>query len=413
MRQFFRREEGSVAIFAAILLPMLLGVAAFAVDLSNLYYNKSKIQQAADAAALGGVLSLPNTTAVTSTALSLVAENAPADFGTLSTAQDVAVGNWDPSTRTFTASSTNQNAVQVMTHRTAANGNPILTYFGRFVGAQQLAANATAVAVRFGGACVRVLDPSASGAFTDGGSGQIDMNCALQVNSSSGTAAQAKGSSSISTQLTCITGGYSGKGWTPTPKTGCQPLADPLASIPEPTAPSCSVNNPSVSSGTLASNCTYTGTVSLSGSVNLQSGLYYFKNATIKVTASTSISGSGVMLFLDAGSTMNLGGSGTISLSAGTSGTYAGILIFQSRSTPSNHALTIGGSGTMSLDGTLYAPSATLNMSGNSTNASATKVGYAIADQLSLGGSSSFTFNAFPTSYAIPRTLRVHTGLVH
>ncbi|GAC1551450.1 MAG: hypothetical protein NVS2B5_08320 [Beijerinckiaceae bacterium] len=150
----------------------------------------------------------------------------------------------------------------------------------------------------------------------------------------------------------------------------------------------------------------------MSGSVTLQSGLYYFKGATISVTGATNITGSGVTLFLDKNSSLSLGGTGTISLAAPTSGTYAGILLFQSRSTAVSQTISLGGNGTMSLNGTLYVPSATLSMGGNSTLASTSKVGYVIADQLSLGGSTDFTFNAFPTNGVTPPTLAVHAGLV-
>ncbi|GAC1329893.1 MAG: pilus assembly protein TadG-related protein [Beijerinckiaceae bacterium] len=394
-------------------MPVVLAGTAFAIDLSYVYYNKSRIQQAADAGALAAVLALPNTGTAGTQALQLVSSNTPTSFGTLSTNADVTFGTWDASTKTFTISAANQNAVQVKTHRTVANGNPILTFFGKFVGAPYVEVNATGTAVRFGGACVRVLDPSAAPAFTNGGSGKVSLDCALQVNSSSANAAQSQGSSTISTSSTCVSGGYTGTGWSPTPTIGCKVLADPLASIPEPAAPtSCTVNNPTVSSGTLNSNCTYTGTVSLSGSVTLQSGLLYFKNATINVSSSTNINGTGVTMFLDANSTLSLTGNGTISLSAPTSGTYAGLLIFQSRSTPVSHTLTIWGNGTMSLNGTLYAPSATLSMGGNATLIE-TKVGYVIADKLSLAGSSDLKFNAFQSSGVTPPTLAVHAALVN
>ena len=108
----------------------------------------------------------------------------------------------------------------------------------------------------------------------------------------------------------------------------------------------------------------------------------------------------------------SLNGTGTISLSAATEGSYKGILIFQSRSTPSNRVLSLGGSGTLSLNGTLYAPSSELQLSGNSTYANATKVGFAIARTMSVGGSGDFTFNSFPTSGLNPKSMLPHASLV-
>jgi Flp pilus assembly protein TadG len=408
MRSFFRNTEGGALVLGTLVFPVLLGFGAFAVDLSDLYYNKSKLQEAADSAALGAVLALPNASNVTTKALDLVGRNAPSTFGTVSTSQDITVGYWDSNAKTFTASSTNQNAVQVLTHRTVANGNPIPTYFGKFVGKSVLEVSASAIAVKFGGACMRVLNQTATNALYIGGSGSITTNCAIQVDSSSTNAAYSKGNSQVSSSLTCVNGGYKGNGWTPVPTTGCVRLGDPLAGIPEPAQPTATCTVPT-SGGVMTPNCTYTGTVTLSGNLTMPSGLYYFKGATVTAGSNMTLTGTGVTIFLDSGSTLSISGNGSIDLSSATTGTYTGLLLFQSRSTPASHTLSLIGDGSLSLNGSLYVPSATLTMGGNSTYSG--KVGYAIADTLNFTGSSSFTFNAFPTSGVGPRVLKVHAGL--
>jgi hypothetical protein len=52
-------ERGVVLLWVAGMLVALLGVSAFAVDLGWLYLNTSRLQKAADAAALAGVVNLP------------------------------------------------------------------------------------------------------------------------------------------------------------------------------------------------------------------------------------------------------------------------------------------------------------------------------------------------------------------
>lgn len=52
------RQRGAVAIWFALLLPVLLGFAALAVDLARIHLVKVELQKAADAAALGGARSL-------------------------------------------------------------------------------------------------------------------------------------------------------------------------------------------------------------------------------------------------------------------------------------------------------------------------------------------------------------------
>ena len=54
-----RLERGSALPFVAMTLLLLLGMAAFAVDLGWLYLNTSRLQRAADSSALAGVVFLP------------------------------------------------------------------------------------------------------------------------------------------------------------------------------------------------------------------------------------------------------------------------------------------------------------------------------------------------------------------
>lgn len=54
-----KNERGVVMLWVAGMLVALLGVSAFAVDLGWLYLNTSRLQKAADAAALAGVVNLP------------------------------------------------------------------------------------------------------------------------------------------------------------------------------------------------------------------------------------------------------------------------------------------------------------------------------------------------------------------
>ena len=69
------RDDGYVvALVALILLPML-AITGFAVDLGAWYARASKVQQAADAAALAGVQDLPNLPAATATARAVAAQN--------------------------------------------------------------------------------------------------------------------------------------------------------------------------------------------------------------------------------------------------------------------------------------------------------------------------------------------------
>ncbi len=59
-RDVHRDERGLAIVWTALLLVVMLGMAAFAVDVANWYVHAQKAQRAADAAALGGVVFMPD-----------------------------------------------------------------------------------------------------------------------------------------------------------------------------------------------------------------------------------------------------------------------------------------------------------------------------------------------------------------
>lgn len=48
------RQKGQILVFTAVLLPLLMAACGFTVDFGNMYMHKSKLQNAADAAAIAG-----------------------------------------------------------------------------------------------------------------------------------------------------------------------------------------------------------------------------------------------------------------------------------------------------------------------------------------------------------------------
>lgn len=58
-RDRYRSESGLVLVWMALMLVVLLGMAGFSVDLGSWYLRSAKLQRAADAAALAGVVWMP------------------------------------------------------------------------------------------------------------------------------------------------------------------------------------------------------------------------------------------------------------------------------------------------------------------------------------------------------------------
>lgn len=103
-----------------------------------------------------------------------------------------------------------------------------------------------------------------------------------------------------------------------------------------------------------------------------------------------NIVGTGVTLFLDRNSTLDHTNGGRLSVSAPTSGTLKGIVLFQSRSANLNNQIKLTGNANFTLDGTVYLPRARLQLGGTASVSVTSKVGYVIAYQLGYTGSSNF-----------------------
>ncbi|SOC37262.1 pilus assembly protein TadG-related protein [Ureibacillus acetophenoni] len=120
-KRFLREERGNVLVLVAALMVVLIGLTALVIDGGRLYFEKSTLQKAADAAALAGAQELPNDV----TTAELQAKN-------IATANNVATGN-----------STVQFASDKMWIRVITSSNVDLT-FGKIFGISSVPVTASA-----------------------------------------------------------------------------------------------------------------------------------------------------------------------------------------------------------------------------------------------------------------------------
>lgn len=158
------RERGQVLIMAALLMPMLLGMTAIAIDVGRVAAERRSLQNAADAAALAAVQDLPNQTAARTSALEWAA-NHGVDSGNVSVSFSYA-GNEDDD-----HDGDDDHATTV----TVVIDNQIEFVFARILGVNntQVAARASATKASFGGGgqivpwgvLESVIDGSSNGAL--------------------------------------------------------------------------------------------------------------------------------------------------------------------------------------------------------------------------------------------------------
>jgi hypothetical protein len=262
--------------------------------------------------------------------------------------------------------------------------------FSKIIGATQMSANALATAgvISSGsGNCIYVMDPLVG--ITGSGTGSISSSCGIYINGnvvlSGNISITGTGGANVNVKGSVIN---SGSGTVSPLVSMSSALSDPLASLPTPTYSStCTNSNPitivnqssyNLPAGVYCGNITIInstvtlnpgtfsgGIVANSANLNFSSGTYAFTGGGGIVSSGTnSFTGNGVLTYFSNGAGITGSGSNTFSMTAMTSGTYQGILIFGDRSTGSG-AITYSG-GTSS-SGAIYIPKGNLTFSGGTS----------------------------------------------
>ena len=142
------QRNGSIVVLVAVMLPVLLALAAFAVDIGYIGLTNSRLQAAADSAVLAAAEELPDGTAALAAAKLIAGFNLDDSSGIV-VDQDVEFGSWDSNTQVFTVgTAASATAVRVTARRSTANGNPLNLFFGAFAGTSHADVSASAIALK-------------------------------------------------------------------------------------------------------------------------------------------------------------------------------------------------------------------------------------------------------------------------
>jgi hypothetical protein len=111
----------------------------------------------------------------------------------------------------------------------------------------------------------------------------------------------------------------------------------------------------------------------LKGTVTLQPGTYYIDGSSFGVGSQATVIGTGVTIVLTSSNassnpgsiaTVSINGGANIQLSAPTSGTYKGVLLYQDRRAPDSGSNTINGNASSFLQGAIYIPNQEADFTG-------------------------------------------------
>jgi Flp pilus assembly protein TadG len=375
--RLLRAEDGSVITLVAMSAVTIMGLSAMAVDLSYATVLQSRLQSAADAAALAAAVTLPDQAAAVAEAQTYAGKNlAVSQNGAVLAANDVIFGNWDNATRVFAPNPPVDpvNAVEVRLRRADSNGNPVSTFFASIFGIETVDLSASAIAVANQGqlTCVLTLDPDSEDALLLDSNADVDIqDCAVHINSTDATALYVKSNSTLTADSVCIVGGYqddSSGGISTAPNTNCRQQLDPLVDLPDPDTSGCDVTNYSLSSNnsdTLSPGI-YCGGISVSSNADVafDPGTYVIKDGAFNANSNATLAGTEVFFYLTgATSLIDFDSNSDVSFTAPNGGDYEGVLFFQDRDDGGVHRFDSNSSN--SFTGVIYLPNALLRSASN------------------------------------------------
>ena len=377
-KKLWNDKRGNALLIAGAALPLVVGSAGLATDTIQWTLWKRQLQRAADSAAIAGVYQrvLTDSQDAVSTAVRT-------DLGK-NQHTGIALLSGYPQVNLLANSGTQTKLVQVG----LAVRRP-LAFSGMFL-SQAPAIRATATAASVPGHdqyCVISLETSASKTgITGTGNSAVEMDCGGISNSPSTNSAAANGSASMTMSVIASVGGIQqSNNWHVgkyDPYITAMP--DPFASVtPDPAAMNCKPGNATQSAlnentnmATNTYNCFSSLSVGSNRTLTLPAGVYYINGGDVNIQG--AISGTGVTIVLtnkDPTSTtigtLKMNASATANLTAPTTGTYAGIAVYQDRravdANGSGSPNKINGNSSSTITGALYFPKQELEYNGTGT----------------------------------------------
>jgi putative Flp pilus-assembly TadE/G-like protein len=403
-----KKEAGQALIFTAAALVVLMGFAGLAIDMGVMRHDKRLQQTAADAAAIAGASNWAFG-GVTSGAQDAASRVGYTDNGggEVSNCVGAAVGticvqvNNPPCGVACGGPVTGpHNGQDGYVEVLVADVHP--TYFMKILGINSETITARAVATNLGGGagngCLYTLGPPSSGNEGISGSGTLNAStCGIVDNG------EYDGSvPSVTADTFAVSGSSKGKSATcttpgPCPTYDTPATSDPLGYLTPPPVQAPTFGMVTTAGTQTLQPGTYSSiTIGNNSTVTLNPGIYYIDGSGgVSSNGTATVQGTGVMLYFTNGASIDTVGSGNqvsnIQLSAPTTGSYAGILMYQDRADTNtgpgpNNGPTLGGDDNSFFKGALYFPEDQLTFIGNTTGAGF-KAGIVVADSMVMKGS--------------------------
>ncbi len=360
MRRFFDDEGGNVAILAAVSLPALAIAAGFAINYASLSRTQTELQNTADAAALAAGREMGIGGQDSAGEREAAAVTAAAGFISSRTANAVFAVSPSASDATVEVSLSTEQAL----------------VFGDLFGSPDRSVSVEAVSTymidqRSG--CLIALDPASGVGIDMQGAAKVSApNCGVWANAGGSDSIHMQGSPSLSGREVCAEGasGNAAAKIKPELTTDCGQAADPysgrLADVPTACDHTSFAFDKKAKEATLAPGV-YCGGLSIDGiEVTLTKGLYVIKDGPLTMKGNTSVIGTEVSVVLtgkDAG--LQMQGSTEMSLTAMTTGDFAGIALAVTETGKEAAESELQGSPDLTVEGSIYMPGQVFKLQGS------------------------------------------------
>ncbi|MDA1312627.1 MAG: pilus assembly protein [Acidobacteria bacterium] len=358
------KRDGQILVMFAVLAGVLLAFMGLVFDGGRIYYEKIRMQAAADAGALAGAWELQrNNSGLVDTAAKHAAKLNGFEHGVQTVGVQVSS---DPGAGT----------VEVIVDQ------DFPTSFMRVLNWNQAKVRARALAglEAYGEACVLALDRNVDDALKTNGNPILRTSCGVMSNSASDRGLRATGASIVSATWVGVAGEAVGdEHFTPQPQEHMPPMLDPLAHLAPPaygTWPSATYNSSANTYECPGGTCVHSNQVKITtGDHTFQPGIHILIKG-MSINSGGTITGTGVTFYnvnASGKDHIDIAAAGTIQFSAPTSGPMKGVLFFVDRNSPDKppgNKIGRGSAGTF-FQGALYFPSQHLDWAGNSSLSSA------------------------------------------
>ncbi len=385
LRSFAEDRSGNILMLFSLSIPVVIGLAALGSEGGSLYLKKAAMQAAADQAAVSAANSFNGCTSSPCSAYSVEGKGVAAAMGYVDGQNGVTVTVNSPPVDGPNAGKA--SVVEVIVSATQPSLLSALFHPSAYV------IDGRAVAAYGGGpGCVMALDPTAQRALYAGGNATVSMpNCNLVADSSASNAIDVSGSPSVTVNGACGDGGVSASSglvdnWNQT-GSGCY-LPDPYAlSVPSNCDPTGTIVCASqTNSGGPLQPGTYSNLkINSNQIVSLDPGVYIINGGLLQFNGGSVVTGSGVTFVLTNGAAFKWNGTSTVNVSAPTSGSFSGVVVYSNDTTSS---VTINGTSTTYFGGAIVAPGEAVSFSGTGVSGNGHNCTQIIGDTVTFTGNS-------------------------